>query len=109
MYVYMCMYLLVVLFRGQRRGTLSTGSTIPDSGFGTRDEGRNPPPRPVERRIFKTPMHSKEFLCFFRGGRTGNRRFWAASRPNPAPGSLGKGQGRGPARFAPVFSPVDQS
>ncbi len=30
------------------------------------------------------------------GGRTGNRRFWAASRPDPAPGWLGKRSGSTP-------------
>ncbi len=33
------------------------------------------------------------------GGRTGNRRFWAASRPNPAP--------EGGLRKAPAGAPVD--
>ncbi len=49
-------------------------------------------------------MRSRGFLglCFLGEGRTGNRRFWAASRPSPAPGEPGKGPGRGPARFAPV-------
>ncbi len=32
----------------------------------------------------------------------------AVSRPNPAPGGLGKGPGRGPVRFSPVSSPVDK-
>ncbi len=27
--------------------------------------------------------------------------------PSPAPGGLGKGPSRGPARFVPIFSPVD--
>ncbi len=54
-------------------------------------------------------MVSRFFSGVVGGGRTGHRRFWAASQPNPAPGGLGKGPGRGPVRFAPVFSPVGQS
>ncbi len=54
-----------------------------------------------------TPMQSTGFLVFcVWGGRAKHRRFLAASRPNPAPGGLGKGTGRSPARFAPIFSPV---
>ncbi len=49
------------------------------------------------------------FLGLWWGGRAGNLRFGAASWPNPAPGGLGKGPGRGPARFACMFSPVDKS
>jgi hypothetical protein len=39
---------------------------------------------------------------------TGNRRFLAASRPDPAPGGFGKGPGLDPARFAAISSRVDQ-
>ncbi len=42
---------------------------------------------------------SQKLLLFFCGGvKTGNRRFWVASRPNPAPGGLGK---------APAGAPPD--
>jgi hypothetical protein len=56
-----------------------------------------------------TPSQSKGVFCFCWGGRTGNRRFRAASRPDPALGELGKGPGRGPARFEQIVSLVDQS
>ncbi len=39
------------------------------------------------------PMQPNKFFVLFlsgEGGRTGNRRFWASSRPNLAPGGLGK-------------------
>jgi hypothetical protein len=37
-------------------------------------------------------------------GRTGNPRFWAASRPNPAPGGLGKAR-PGPRSICTEFQP----
>ncbi len=46
----------------------------------------------------------KGFMAFSGGGggRTRNHRFWAASRPNPAPGGLGKGPGLCAVRVADV-------
>ncbi len=44
----------------------------------------------------KVPLIKWDFCFLLGGGRTGNRRFWAASWPNPAPGP-GKGLGRGPS------------
>ena len=71
--------------------------------------------------VSRTMLSLKKFLCFCVfiflwffdfvgevGGRTGNRRFLAASRPNPAPGGLGKGPGRFPSGFAPIFRSADQ-
>ncbi len=42
-------------------------------------------------------MQSTRCLGFYGGGKIGNLRYWAASRPNPAPGGPGKSPGRGPA------------
>ena len=53
--------------------------------------------------VFETPRNLSRIIRN-RCGRTGHRRFWAASRPNPAPGRFGKGPGRGTARFGQMFS-----
>ncbi len=54
---------------------------------------------------FGIPLMSHMFLGFCSGGgRTGNRRFWAASRPNAAPGGeAGKGPGWGPRSMCTDF------
>jgi hypothetical protein len=67
---------------------------------GTRGRGE------CERRHMATPMQSKGFSDSVGGrARTGNRRFWAASRPNPAPEGAWERPRPGPPSICTDFQP----
>ena len=72
------------------------------------DLGGPGPPVPFALDIGSNSV--KRAFWFFRGGGVGQEivEFWPPPGPARPWGEVGKGPGRGPARFTPIFSPADQ-
>ena len=70
---------------------------------------RNPRKPRKSRKISKNRPIGAIFWVF-RGGGVGQEivEFWPPPGPARPWGEVGKGPGRGPARFTPIFSPADQ-